>query len=90
MDRNFGEDSLVLQNSKILSAEERKSIHEGNINILNSKTEDQILKDKVKVVLAYQRNAYSYTIHVIIYRPDRAFGEKDFVTLWSTTYVLFN
>jgi len=47
-ERDFGTESLLLKNSKILTADESKGIHDGNVNILNSKTEDQILKDKVR------------------------------------------
>jgi hypothetical protein len=49
VERDFGKESLMLKNSKILGEDERKSIHEGNINILNSKTEEQILKDRVNL-----------------------------------------
>ena len=45
--RDFGCESLLLKSCTVIPADERSSIHEANINILNAKTEQQLKEDRV-------------------------------------------
>ena len=45
--RDFGAESLLLKSCPVLPPDERWSIHEGNINILNAKTDEQLKEDRV-------------------------------------------
>ena len=45
--RDFGSESLLLKSCSVIPADERCSIHEANINILNAKTEQQLKEDRV-------------------------------------------
>ena len=46
--RDFGSESLLLKSCLIIPPDERSSIHLGNVNILNAKTEEQLKEDRVR------------------------------------------
>ncbi len=64
--RDFGAESLLLKSCSVLPPDERWSIHEGNVNILNAKTDEQLKEDRVTMILRCWKQAvpqFSQTGH---------------------------